>query len=250
MHVVGVIPARFASTRFPGKPLVSIAGTPMIVRVWERARRAASLDRLVVATDDDRIATVCREAGMDVVMTAATHETGTDRIAEVATRVAGDVFVNVQGDEPLLDPAAIDQCVECLASSVSRGIEVATVFIDATSREQLESTSSVCLVPTIDGCVLTFSRLPVPLEFRAPFAHKIHVGLFAFTAGALARFASRAPGPVERAESIELLRFLEYGDRIACRPIATGPIGVDRPEDVARVEAILARSGEQAATAG
>lgn len=219
---------------------MAIAGKPMILHVWERARRARRLDQVVVATDDDRIASTCRDAGVDVVMTATTHETGTDRIAEVARSVHADVYVNVQGDEPLLDPDAIDHCVECLADSAARGIEVATVYIDASSREHAASTSTVCLEPTVDGCVLAFSRLPIPCEFRAPFQHQIHVGLYAFTAAALARFASRAPGPVERSESIELLRFLEYGDRIACTPIPAGPIGVDTPEDVARVEALIA----------
>ena len=244
MKTVGVVPARYASTRFPGKPLALIAGQPMIVRVWERARRASSLDQLVVATDDDRIAGVCRDAGIDVLMTSSSHDTGTDRIAEVSALVKADVFVNVQGDEPLLDPASIDDCVECLVGAASRGIEVATVYVDATASEQIESPSSVCLVPSVDGCVLSLSRLPIPCEFRVPYAHKIHVGLFAFTAAALARFAARQPGPVERSESIELLRFLEYGDRIACRQIGAGPIGVDRPEDIVRVEAILASAAE------
>ena len=119
--VLAVIPARYASTRFPGKPLAPIAGTPMVVRVWERARRAKTVDHVVVATDDERISAVCREHGIDCEMTAATHATGTDRLAEVAERRSAGIYVNVQGDEPLIDPASIDVVVEALHASGTTG---------------------------------------------------------------------------------------------------------------------------------
>ncbi|MEX1257174.1 MAG: 3-deoxy-manno-octulosonate cytidylyltransferase [Gemmatimonadota bacterium] len=239
MTVVGVIPARYASTRFPGKPLAVIAGKPMVQHVWERATRARRLDRVVVATDDPRIGELCRSLGIDVEMTSDAHATGTDRIAEVAERGLGDFYVNVQGDEPLIDPDAIDICVDCLMGGLGRGIDVATVYVEGASEEQERSSASVQLVPTIDGRVMALSRLPIPSAFKAPYRRAVHVGLYAFGRAALARFAGRARGPVEAAESIELLRFLEYGDPIACGPIPPGSIGVDYPEDVARVEAIL-----------
>ena len=244
MTVLAIIPARYASTRFPGKPLAMIAGRPMIAHVWERASAARSVDAVVVATDDERIAALCRENGMDVEMTRADHPTGTDRLAEVAARRKAEVYVNVQGDEPLIDPAAIDSCVDCLKDAMARGIEVGTVYLEDATEEQQASPSCVQLVPTPDGCVMTFSRLPVPSGFVDDFPRTVHIGLYAFTAEALAKFAARDPGPVERAESIELLRFLEFGDRIACRPVPPGSIGVDHPEDIARVEAILAQKNQ------
>lgn len=239
MSVLGVIPARWASSRFPGKPLASIAGKPMIQHVWERASGARALDGLVVATDDRRIFQCCEENGMDVLMTGAEHATGTDRLAEVARLRPGDIYINVQGDEPLIDPAAIDQVTECLLSAAARGIEVATGYTEGATDEQRANPSVVHLVPTLDGCVLTFSRHPVPHSFAAPAAHTVHVGMYGFTGAALARFARYERGPVERAESIELMRFLEHGERIAAIPIAPGSIGVDWPEDIQRVEAVL-----------
>ena len=241
--VLAVIPARYASTRFPGKPLAPIAGTPMVVRVWERARRAETVDHAVVATDDERIAAVCREAGIDCEMTAATHATGTDRLAEVALRRPAGIYVNVQGDEPLIDPASIDIVVSALRRERDRGVEVSTCYLDDATPAQCADRSVVHLVPGLDGCVMTFSRLPVPLDFAEASSRKIHVGMFAFTAAALARFRARERGPVERAESVELIRVIEHGERIACAPVPPGSIGVDRPEDVALVEAALAAEG-------
>lgn len=240
MSAVAIIPARWQSSRFPGKPLALIGGRPMVLRVYDRVRAASSVDRIVVATDDDRIAELCRQHDVPVEMTSSDHATGTDRLAEVARRLSADIYVNVQGDEPLIDPAAIDAVVHCLRAALPRGIGVATGYIEGATSEQEASTSCVHLVPTLDGCVLTFSRLPVPCAFRQPFRRNVHVGLYAFTGPALRDFAAWPIGPVELAESVELLRFLEHGQRIACVPIAAGSIGVDHPDDVARVEALLA----------
>ncbi len=241
MRTIAVIPARYASTRFPGKALALIAGRPMIQHVWDRVTQCRGLDAVLVATDDGRIADVCTALGMDVEMTSTLHETGTDRLAEVATRRPADIYVNVQGDEPLIDPAAIDAVAQCLADAIPRGIRVSTAYIEGATPEQEASTSSVHLVPTLDGCVLSFSRLPIPCAFQHDYTRTIHVGLYAFTGPALAAFAARSRGPVERAENIELMRYLEYGDRIACVPIKPGSIGVDRPGDVQLVEAALER---------
>jgi 3-deoxy-manno-octulosonate cytidylyltransferase (CMP-KDO synthetase) len=240
LQAIAIIPARYRSSRFPGKPLVLIAGKPMIQHVWDRVALCRGLAGAVVATDDATIAETCTRLGIDVEMTSNRHETGTDRLAEVALRRPADIYVNVQGDEPLIEPAAIDAVTRCLVEAVPRGIGVATGYIEGATPEQEASTSSVHLVPTLDGCVLTFSRLPVPCAFQEPYRRTIHVGLYAFTGPALAAFAARPRGPVERAESIELMRYLEYGDRIACVAVPPGSIGVDRPADVARVEAVLA----------
>jgi len=241
--VLAVIPARFASTRFPGKPLALIAGVPMVVRVWQQTSRADTVDKAIVATDDERIAAVCREYGIDVEMTAASHATGTDRLGEVASRQEARIYVNVQGDEPLIDPASIDKVVRTLQRVLPDGIGVSTCYLEDSTAEQQRVPSVVHLVPTLDGCVMAFTRLAVPLEQAEAAPHPIHVGMFAFTADALDRFGAWERGPVERAESVELIRVLEHGERIACTPVPPGSIGVDVPDDVARVEAILAASG-------
>ncbi|ABK44618.1 3-deoxy-D-manno-octulosonate cytidylyltransferase [Magnetococcus marinus MC-1] len=242
-RVLAVIPARWASSRFPGKPLVEIAGKIMIQRVWEQASRAACVDAVVIATDDARIEQACHARGMPVVMTRDDHPTGTDRLAEVAQQQEADIYLNVQGDEPLINPDTIDAVAQCLLDALPRGIGLATAYMDGASQAQKASPSTVHLVPSMDGCVITFSRLPVPLDFQASFDHKVHVGLYAFTRDALMEFVALERGPVERAESIEPLRFIERGKRIACVKVPGGSVGVDHPEDVTRVEALLKRHG-------
>lgn len=211
----------------------------MISHVWDRVVQAETIDNAIVATDDERIAAYCRDNNMDVELTATDHETGTDRLAEVASRRNADIYVNVQGDEPLIDPQTIDACANCLIDAMPRGIGVSTCYLEGASEEQQASTSCVHVVPTLDGCVLSFSRLPVPLGFRDNATHTVHIGLYAFTKQALTRFSTWQRGPVERAESIELMRFLEHGERIACVPISSSSIGVDHPWDIEKVEALI-----------
>lgn len=239
MSVLAVIPARWASSRFPGKPLVELGGRAMIAHVWEQACKAKRVDDVILATDDDRIARYCEHHDMAVTMTASDHPTGTDRLAEVARQRDAEILVNVQGDEPLIEPAAIDATVECLVDALPRGIEVSTAYIGTATPAQCADQSVVHLVPSLDGCVITFSRHPMPYPFAEASRPSVHLGLYAFTAAALGRFAAWDRGPVERAESIELIRFLEHGERIAAVEVAAGSIGVDTPEDAARVDAIL-----------
>jgi 3-deoxy-manno-octulosonate cytidylyltransferase (CMP-KDO synthetase) len=239
MKVLAVIPARWASTRFPGKALKEIAGKAMIHWVWDQTIKAKSVTDTIIATDDERIAEYCRANDLDVVMTADTHPTGSDRLAEVAGKIEADVYVNVQGDEPLIEPETIDAVTECLLKVLDQGIELSTGYIEKATDAQLDDPSVVHLVPTLDGCVLTFSRLPLPYPMAETMQRTVHVGLYAFTRKALLLFAELERGPVERAESIEVMRYLEHGYRIACVPVAPGSIGVDTPEDLAEVEAIL-----------
>ncbi|NQV57198.1 MAG: 3-deoxy-manno-octulosonate cytidylyltransferase [Rhodospirillales bacterium] len=240
MSTLAIIPARMASTRFPGKPLADIAGRPMIAWVWDRAVAAKTVDHVVIATEDDVIAEYCAANGMEAVMTSSDHLTGTDRGAEVARRIDADIYVNVQGDEPLIDPDSIDAVVMCLKDNLERGIEVSTGYVAVADDDQLDDPSVVHLVPTLDGCVMTLSRFPVPYPMAETMPRTLHVGLYAFTGAALQRFAQWERGPVERAESGEMLRYLEHGERIACVAVAPGSIGVDTPEDAAKVAKILA----------
>jgi|TARA_B110000196_G_scaffold216387_1_gene185808 3-deoxy-manno-octulosonate cytidylyltransferase (CMP-KDO synthetase) len=239
MKVLGVIPARWASTRFPGKPLKQIAGKAMIHWVWDQTKKSAIISEVVIATDDKRIADYCRVNDLDFVMTSSSHPTGSDRLAEVADKISADVYVNVQGDEPLIEPEAIDAVTSCLLTAMDRGIELATGYIEKASGEQLDDPSIVHLVPSMDGCVITFTRLPVPYPLVETMQRTVHVGLYAFTRKALKLFSKLERGPVERAESIEVIRYLEHGYRIACVPVTPGSFGVDTPEDLVKVEAIL-----------
>jgi len=241
MQVMSIIPARWSSSRFPGKALVQIAGLPMIVRVYQRVCEARLVNSVLVATDDERIADVCTEYGIDVAMTSTQHATGTDRLAEVAGTHAADIYVNVQGDEPVIDPLTIDAVVECLLTARESGVEVATAYLRGASEAQRNSPSTVHLLPGLNQRVIAFSRFAIPFCMKADYEHTVHVGLYAFTRDALRWFAATPPGPVELAESIEPLRFLEHGMPIACVQVHGESIGVDEPQDVLRVEAILAR---------
>jgi 3-deoxy-manno-octulosonate cytidylyltransferase (CMP-KDO synthetase) len=217
----------------------------MLCHVWDRVAQAKQIDGAVVATDDERIADLCVAEGYDVEMTSSAHQTGTDRLAEVASKREASVYVNAQGDEPLLDPTSIDAAVDRLEAVRPRGIEVVTGLVEGATAEQEASLSVVHVERDLLGDVMTFSRLPVPAAFRDEPRRLVQLGLYAFTRPALLRFGGWQPGPIELAESVELLRFLEHGERVATVAIGAGSIAVDHPEDVARVEAVLSRSGDR-----
>ena len=248
LDFVVAIPARYASSRLPGKPLAEIAGEPMIVHVARRAREAGAAE-VVVATDDARIARALAPLGVDVCMTAAGHASGADRLAECARLrdwEAQRIIVNLQGDEPLAPPAAIRAVAQCLHDS---GAPMATLAVPLTDSEALFDPACVKLVRRSDGDALYFSRAPLPWD-RDRFAENRldligdhwlrHVGLYAYRAEALQRFAAMPPGRLEQVELLEQLRALEAGWRIAVAlsPVAIPP-GVDTPTDLERVRRIL-----------
>ena len=248
-----MIPARFGSTRLPGKPLSDIHGKPMIQHVHERVRRARRPDRVLVATDDERIAAVVRGFGGEVVMTSRDHATGTDRLAEAARGTEAEIVINVQGDEPLVDPDGIDAAVDGLARDP--GLDMATLSLPLRDVEEMLSPSVVKVVCDAKGEALYFSRSPVPLvrqgsstDLRAAAAAAVarglarkHVGLYVYRRASLLRFAALAPTPLEVAEGLEQLRALENGMRIRVveREGAAGP-AVDTAEDLERVRALIA----------
>ncbi|MCC5861942.1 MAG: 3-deoxy-manno-octulosonate cytidylyltransferase [Gammaproteobacteria bacterium] len=253
-HVV--IPARHAAQRLPGKPLLEIAGRPMVVHVWMRAQ-AAGADEVWIATDDERIATVARQAGAEVMLTDPGHASGTDRVAEVAARRGWDpaaVVVNVQGDEPLIPPANIRQ-VAALCGSAPE-IAIATLGVPLDSAEALADPNTVKLVTAADGRALYFSRAPIPYVRDAggaagatPLLHRRHVGLYAYRVAALRQLATTAPCPLEQAEKLEQLRALWLGMRIQVADAAEPPpAGVDTREDLARVRAIAQAAAARADT--
>jgi 3-deoxy-manno-octulosonate cytidylyltransferase (CMP-KDO synthetase) len=238
MRAVGVIPARYGASRFPGKPLAEIAGAPMIRHVWTGALGAKSLERVVIATDDARIAKVCRDFGAEVAMTRADHRSGTDRIAEAAADLDCDIVVNVQGDEPLIEGFVIDAAVEALAGDAEAPI---ATIVHAADPGAADDPNRVKVVLDRRGRALYFSRRPIPFARDGEASLWQHVGLYAYRREFLARFTALEPTPAERSEGLEQLRALENGFPIRCA-IVSGwrSAAVDVPGDVAAVEARLA----------
>lgn len=228
-----VIPARMGSTRFPGKPLVDLLGKPMVQWVVEAAQRSGAGERVVVATPDDEILDACKRFGAEAIRTRADHPSGTDRIAEVAKTIHADVYVNVQGDEPLVDPASILACARPLLSSSE--VRMGSVFAEC-AEEELENPAVVKVVTDLTGNALYFSRHCLPFA-RNPRVQPVkkHVGLYAYRRDVLMEFSNWQQTPLEIAESLEQLRFMEHGVRIRMSQGVGSPLGVDTPEQADEV---------------
>lgn len=247
-RVIGVIPSRWGSTRFPGKSLASIGGKPLLVWVVERARQARRLEEILVATDDERIAAVARGCGASVAMTRPDHPSGTDRIAEAVQGLAADVVVNIQGDEPLIDPVLIDRVAGALADGGEW--DMATAASPIRSAEELHHPDVVKVVRALDGRALYFSRSVIPFVRGAEpgFApveglHFRHIGIYGYRRTFLERLVREPPCALENAEKLEQLRALALGCRMVVLEGEAAGIGVDSPEDVPRAEALLRRAG-------
>lgn len=251
MKITAIIPARFASTRFPGKALADIMGKPMVQHVYERTARAGLVSEVIVATDDERVAEAVSAFGGRVEMTAKEHETGTDRLAEVAARIDADLIVNVQGDEPLIEPAMIDQAIAPLAQSAA--VRMGTLKSRVRSLHDFLSPNVVKVVADAEGFALYFSRSPLPnfrdkwndLKDEAFASGRLlcykHVGLYVYRRDFLMEFARMAPTPLEQAEKLEQLRALENGCKIKVVETEYESIGVDTPNDLEKVVEKLAR---------
>lgn len=234
---MGAIPARYASTRLPGKPLLQIAGRPMIEHVYTRVARARGLSRVVVLTDDERIARAVEGFGGEVEMTPADCASGTDRIAWAARRWEAAAVINVQGDEPLIDPEEISRIAEHLAAHPED--PVVTLATPA-APEEMGNPNAVKVVLAQDGAALYFSRAPIPYPRQeGGFAPLKHLGIYGYQRDALLRLAALPPSPLERSESLEQLRALENGMGIRVLIVDRASIGVDTAEDLERVERIL-----------
>ena len=234
MKVLCIIPARYASTRLPGKPLRDIAGKPMIVRVYERALQARLVQDVVVATDDERIRAAVEAHGGHAVMTRADHATGTDRLAEAAARMTDyDLIINVQGDEPLIEPSVIDALVEPFLADDR--LAMATAKTEITDEEEQENPNNVKVITDKSGNALYFSRARIPYA-RVPGAKVYkHIGIYAYRRDFLLAYARMAQTPLELSESLEQLRALENGYRIRVVETDAVFIGVDTEEDLAAV---------------
>jgi 3-deoxy-manno-octulosonate cytidylyltransferase (CMP-KDO synthetase) len=243
---VGIIPARWGSTRFPGKALHPIAGKPLLQHVWERSRRARKLDQLIIATDDFRIAEAAFDWGAEVAMTSANHASGTDRIAEIATKMKQFAhIVNIQGDEPLIDPKLIDRLVRELRRD--KKLEMITAGHPFTDPQEAESPHQVKVVVNQKSEALYFSRAAIPFhgDRLLPSQYFRHQGIYGYTRDLLLRFVRWKTSPLERAESLEPLRALENGVRIQVVMTGSGSPGIDTPEDARTMERLMAASGRR-----
>jgi len=239
--VIVVIPSRYASTRLPGKPLVLLAGKPMVQHVYEQAKHAQTVHRVLVATDDQRISDAVTSFGGEARMTRSDHRTGTERIAEVAAHEAGDVFVNVQGDEPLIDPVAIDTAVGALLEEPQA--QISTVATPIRHAGDIMDPNVVKTVLDFDGNALYFSRAPIPwirdTQQKMHVKYWKHLGLYVFQREALLEYPTLPQGELEKIEQLEQLRWLENGWKIRVAEVAHDAVSVDVPEDVARVEKLM-----------
>ena len=242
MSIIGIIPARYASTRFPGKPLALIAGRPMIQHVYERACRASRLEEVLVATDDPRIFDAVRAFGGEAVMTSPDHPTGTDRLAEVARRLtSAEIIVNIQGDEPLISPEAIDAAIVPMQQDPA--LPMTSLMAPLPDFTRAWDSNIVKVVTDLQGYALYFSRAPIPsprdgVTGAGPW--KKHIGLYAYRRDFLLAFTALPPSPLEGIEKLEQLRALEHGYRIKMVERAEdASIGVDTPEDLERVRALV-----------
>jgi 3-deoxy-manno-octulosonate cytidylyltransferase (CMP-KDO synthetase) len=242
---VGIIPARWDSTRFPGKPLHSIAGKPLLKHVWERCLRAENLDLVVIATDDMRVASAAFEWGAEVALTSPKHRSGTNRVAEVARKTKQFAYViNIQGDEPLIDHRLIDKIVQKLRSD--RKVGVVTAAHPFEDPADASSPHQVKVVLDLRGNALYFSRAPIPAprnDDRSLFLR--HQGIYGFRRETLLQFVRWKPSPLERSESLEQLRALENGVKVHVLVTATGSPGIDTPEDATALEQKLARAKQR-----
>lgn len=236
-RILGVIPARFASVRFPGKALATLAGKPIIQHVFERASQARYLTDVVIATDDERIELAARKFRAPVRMTRSDHRSGTDRVAEVASADTAAIVVNIQGDEPLIDPAAIDAATLALLDDVNA--PMATLKKRIENPSEIDNPNVVKVVTALDGDAIYFSRWPIPYDRGREAVRYKHIGLYVYRRDFLLGYSQLPVGPLEQAERLEQLRALENGYRIRVMETDYESLGVDTPEDLEAVSKLF-----------
>jgi 3-deoxy-manno-octulosonate cytidylyltransferase (CMP-KDO synthetase) len=251
MDIIAIIPARYGSTRLKGKPLLDIDGKPMIQWVYERARKSKYIKDVLIATDDNRVLSTVKGFGGKAVMTSTSHMSGTDRVAEAAANLNVDIIVNVQGDEPLIEPKMIDEAVKPLLDAPA--VQIGTLKTRIKDANELSDPNVVKVVTDKDGFAIYFSRLPIPYvrdssEFGVRSSglkatHYKHIGLYVYRKDFLLKFAKMKPTPLEQAEKLEQLRVLENGFKIKVVETQYNSIGVDTKEDLERVRGILKQKG-------
>ena len=237
MKVLAVIPARWNSSRFPGKPLALINGIPMINMVWKKVIKAKSINNSIVATDDKRIFDACKKMSINVIMTSKKHLTGTDRVYEVSKKIKSDIYVNIQGDEPLINPKSIDAVINLLKRNLKRKILASTAHIKIPKNKK--EIPGVYLVCNKRNEVLYLSRYPITSNFKKKINKKKHIGIYAFTKNCLKIFSNLRYKKLETSESIEILRLIENGYKLVSQEVNTSKIDVNYPIDIKKVEKFL-----------
>lgn len=237
-----MIPARFQSSRFPGKALATLAGKPLVQHVFEKASRSRLLSAVVIATDDARIRDAAAKFGAPVAMTRADHPSGTDRVAEAASADPAAIVVNIQGDEPLIDPAAIDAAAQCLLDDAS--LPMATLSRRIANADDITNPNVVKVVTSLTGDAICFSRNPIPYDRAGGAVYFKHIGLYVFRRDFLLGYSSLPVGPLERVECLEQMRALENGFRIRVVETNYESIGVDTPEDLEAVSRLFVPAGQ------
>lgn len=246
MEIVAIIPARYASTRFPGKALADIQGKPMIEHVYQRVAMVEEINRIIVATDDERIYQRVRDFGGEVVMTSPDHQSGTDRIAEVARELECDLVVNVQGDEPLLFPEMVREAIQPFYQE--KDLPMGTLKKKIEDEEELTNPNVVKVVTDNQGNALYFSRYPIPYPRNEGADYFKHIGLYVYQRDFLLEYTRLPRTPLEKTESLEQLRALENGYRIRVVETGYNSIGVDTPEDIIKVREFLERQADNVKT--
>lgn len=239
MKIIGVIPSRFSSTRFPGKPLAIIKGKPMIQRVYEQAIKSKLLNEVIVATDDKKILECVRSFGGKAIMTSSSHQSGSDRVCEIAERMNCDIVVNIQGDEPFIDPSNIDKAIRPFISD--RSLNVSTLAVKITDKYEMDDENKVKVVMDKNGYALYFSRSSIPYEMNSASVktrknlNKVyykHIGLYVFRKSYLIKFCAMKKSKLEKTEKLEQLRILENGDKIKVIITKIDSFSVDTVKDL------------------
>lgn len=237
MKILGVIPARYESSRFPGKPLAMICGKPMIWWVYQQAKKVQGLDRVLVATDSELICTECNQLDIPVMLTSSEHQTGTDRLGEVAKKIDADFYVNIQGDEPLIEPETIQSVIEYYKRNPEVQIINTKTMIQ---QEDVCDDTIVKVVSTDNGDGIYLSRAPIPYPKRGQnIKYYKHLGLYGMTRESLVFFSNTERATIEQIEDIEMMRFLEHGIGIKFIVVQSSSVGVDTIQDLERVESII-----------
>lgn len=242
MNVVAIIPARYSSSRFPAKPLADLCGRPMIWWVYNQVLKAKKVTRVVVATDDERIASVCREYAIDVTITSSNHGSSTERLNEVAHKVDADLYLAINGDEPLIDPALIDAIIP--DEKPVDDFYVSNLMTEIKNPVEALDFTNIKVVTDVDGNALMFSRNMIPYP-KASLDYKFfkHVGVLIYTKRALEFFAETPKGPLEKVEDVNELRFVEHGKKLKMVAVEAHSLSVDTPKDLERVRQIMIESG-------
>ena len=239
MKVVGVIPCRYASSRFPGKLLALINDKPMMWHVYQRCLESGVLDEVYIATDDKRIELEAKNLGLDVVMTSKIHSTGTDRVAEASRMIMSDFYVNIQGDEPLIDPEAIKLVTNGIVNCSDPLVQATNAYAPLTNPSDVIDTNVVKVIIDMESNALAYSRQPIPFPKSGAASYLRQLGLYAFKKSGLQIFSEQLPKHLEKTEGVEMYRLLEHGFRIKMIETNDDSISVDTLQDLARVKSIM-----------